>query len=237
MYIVYMNISILIPTYNRRKFLPLLIDNVISQTYNHSLLELVILDDGEELLIEDIEEFKNLILPIKLNYVIEKKRLPIGTKRNKLVKLAKHKIVCFMDDDDIYNDNYIKYSYEELTKNKAGLTGSNQMLFIYPFHNFKKSYINCGDNKRLIHECSMMMTKKYFNSSNKFEKSSQGEGKQLILDNDKRVINLDASKLLVQLCHKENTINKEQFINKNVDIFEFNCQRKINIIKQILNIK
>ncbi len=232
-----MNISILIPTYNRRKFLPLLIDNVISQTYNHSLLELVILDDGEELLIEDIEEFKKLILPIKLNYVIEKKRLSIGTKRNKLIKLAKHKIICFMDDDDIYNDNYIKYSYEELTKNKAGLTGSNQMLFIYPFNNFKKSYINCGNNKTLIHEATIMMTKKYFNSSNKFEKSSQGEGKKLILENDKRVINLDCSKLMIQLCHKENTINKEQFINKNVDIFEFNCKRKINIIKQILNIK
>lgn len=231
------NISILLPTYNRHKFLPLFIDNLISQSYNHNLLELVILDDGTENFIKDIEEFKKLIHPIKLKYILEKKRLPIGTKRNKLIKLSTHNIVCFMDDDDIYTDNYIEYMYNELTNNKMGLVGSNQMMFIYPYNNFNNAYINCGDNKQLIHECCIMMTKKYFRSSNKFSNNSRGEGKQLILNDDKRVKNLPIEKLMVQVCHNNNTINKDQFIDKNPNIFIYDCKRKINIIKKILNIK
>ena len=44
-------ISILVPTFNRRKFLPLLLRNIKIQDYPHDKLEVIIDDDGKDKLI------------------------------------------------------------------------------------------------------------------------------------------------------------------------------------------
>ena len=65
------NISILTPTFNRRKFLPLYLHNLTSQLYPHDKLEVCIDDDGTEPFIKknELEQIKRHIYPIKLNYV------------------------------------------------------------------------------------------------------------------------------------------------------------------------
>ncbi len=62
------NISILVPTYNRSKFLPLLINNLKSQTYPHNKLEVCIDDDGIEPITDNIAGLQLDIYPIKLVY-------------------------------------------------------------------------------------------------------------------------------------------------------------------------
>lgn len=228
-------ISILIPTYNRTKFIQLCIMNILRQDYPKELLEVIILDDGETPFIENEEYMKEVLFPIKLNYIKQKQKMTIGEKRNKLIKLSKNKIVCFMDDDDIYLPTYISYSYQTLKNNKAGLVGSNQMMFIYPHNNFKSTGIDCGEKKFFIHEATMMMTKKWYNSSNKFEKSSKGEGVNLIEANDKKVCITDIRQIMVCICHQNNTIDKTRFLeNDNLKIeLDPNIE---NLIKNILEI-
>jgi glycosyltransferase involved in cell wall biosynthesis len=212
-------ISILIPTYNRSKFIQLCIMNILRQDYPKELLEVIILDDGQTPFIENEEYMKKVLFPIKLNYIKQKQKMTIGEKRNKLIKLSKNKIVCFMDDDDIYLPTYISYSYQKLKNNKAGLVGSNQMMFIYPHNDFKSTGIDCGEKKFFIHEATMMMTKKWYNSSNKFEKSSKGEGVNLIQANDKQVFITDIRQIMVCICHQNNTIDKTRFLeNDNLKI-------------------
>ena len=46
-------ISILIPTANRRNFIPFVLRNLLIQEYPHKLLQVVIHDDGDEPLIEN----------------------------------------------------------------------------------------------------------------------------------------------------------------------------------------
>ena len=64
-------ISILIPTYNRSKFIQLCIMNILRQDYPHELLEVIILDDSDSQtpFIENEEYMKNVLFPIKLNYI------------------------------------------------------------------------------------------------------------------------------------------------------------------------
>ena len=104
------NVSILMPTYNRKHFCNLIIDNIVKQTYPKELLELVILDDGTEKLINDEISFQQLIHPIKLNYIYNKVKLNIGVKRNLLVNQSTYEICINMDDDDIYLKDYILIS-------------------------------------------------------------------------------------------------------------------------------
>jgi len=205
------NISILVPTYNRSKFLPLLIHNLKSQTYPHKKLEVCIYDDGTEPLTDNTAGLQLDIYPIKLVYHRDKVRKSIGEKRNYLVKkLSRNKFLCFMDDDDIYNPVYIEYSYDMLKKNKAGLVGSNSMVFTYPFKDYKLTAIRCK-HKYQIHENTMLFTRKYFNSMGGFEKSSQGEGARFIQNQDKNVFITDIFNVLINVGHGTNTIDKEQF--------------------------
>ncbi len=205
------NISILVPTYNRSKFLPLFIHNLKNQSYPHNKLEVCIDDDGTEPFTDSISGLQLDIYPIKLVYHKEKKRRTIGEKRNFLVKkLARNKILCFMDDDDIYNPDYIKYSYECLRDNKCGLVGSSSMLFTYPEMDYVITGIRCA-HKVQIHEATMLFTKKYFNSMGGFEKSSKGEGASFIKNQDKNVFNTDINDVMVCVAHDGNTIDKKQF--------------------------
>ena len=41
-------VSVCTPTYNRRKFIPYLIKNFLNQTYPKSLIEWIVVDDGED---------------------------------------------------------------------------------------------------------------------------------------------------------------------------------------------
>ena len=80
----YPNISILTPTYNRSKFLPLFISNLKSQTYPHNKLEVVIYDDGTEPFTNSIAGLQTDIYPMKLVY-----------HRNKYLSRATIKLVFY----------------------------------------------------------------------------------------------------------------------------------------------
>ena len=205
------DITILVPTWNRSKFLPLFIMNLKSQTYPHEKLKVIIDDDGADKFINDIEEFRTVIHPIQLTYITGKPKRSIGKKRNDLVKACSTKIFAFMDDDDIYFPEYIQHSYETLKNSKAGCVGSNKMIFCMSDRNYDIHAIDCGDNKKLIHEATMMMTKKYFKGSCKFQNSSQGEGANIFAGNEKNVAFTDINHIMCCLQHNGNTVEKLQF--------------------------
>lgn len=234
----YPNVSILMPSYNRRNFLSLIIYNLKNMDYDKSKLEWCILDDGKEPLFENVEklnEVKKELHPMKINYVYNKVKKHIGVKRNLLVKQAKNKIYIMMDDDDIYFPSYIKHSVETLKGSKIGLVGSNHMLFVYSTHNYNMSKIECSA-KRQIHEATMCFTKKYYNSMPGFAKSSLGEGANMIDFNEKNANYTDIAKCMVCFCHDGNSFNKEQFYKykTNTDIVDKNY---ITLLENISGIK
>ena len=111
-------ISILVPTYNRHKFLPLLLSNLRGQVYPKPLLELVIDDDGDEPLIREEmrDKFAEQIKPITMKYIYNnKRRKTIGEKRNRLVKYATNWSGSFTGTFDDTSTNYAA---------STGLTGS-----------------------------------------------------------------------------------------------------------------
>ena len=211
------NVSILIPCYQRRNFIPLMISNIICQDYPRDKLELVILQDGDEDLFID-DKRKQLFeksIGIKFRYIYEKNiRRTIGEKRNKLVKLASHNICAMMDSDDIYMSSYIRHSVNGLKEYKAGISSSACMTFVYPNNDFRMTAIKCG-YKYQCHEACAVFTKKYWKKMGGFNKTSAGEGVGMFSYNDREIINLDINKLMVCIAHSDNTIDKEQFSNQN----------------------
>jgi glycosyltransferase involved in cell wall biosynthesis len=235
----YPNISILMPTYNRNRFLKLVLINIYNMDYDKNKIEWVIFDDGKEPFFKNKEEenmVRELLQPMKIKYIYDiSQHYKIGDKRNKLVKFASNKICIFMDDDDIYYKTYIKHSVETLKNKKAGLVGSNAMLFTYPHHNYNMCHIQCSA-KRQIHEATMCFTKNYFRQMPGFLSSSLGEGAKMIDHNECQVAYTDITKCMICVPHNDNTFNKEQFYRFKTSI-RFTSITYLDILYEITGFK
>tara|TARA_R110000744_G_scaffold229751_2_gene347796 strand:+ start:53 stop:883 length:831 start_codon:yes stop_codon:yes gene_type:complete len=218
-------VSIIIPCYKRRNFVALMLTNIFHMDYPKGKLEVCILQDGPEDLFSPFElDFFTKKCGCRVNYKYEKDiRRSIGDKRNRLVKMASHKIIACMDSDDIYYPTYLRYSVSALKEHKAGITTSAQMLFMYPEHDYKLTGIRCG-YKHQGHEACAVFTKKHFNSMGGFiskgEHGNQGEGVKMIAHNEKNMVNLDIRLLMICVVHNEdggNTINKERFVDADME--------------------
>tara|TARA_R110000764_G_scaffold234204_1_gene327928 strand:- start:404 stop:1207 length:804 start_codon:yes stop_codon:yes gene_type:complete len=207
-------VSINIPCYERREFIPLIIINLMGQNYPKEKLEVCILQDGpQDLFISSHHNdvFREAIYPMTLKYKYEKNiRRTIGEKRNKLVKMSSHKIIASMDSDDIYLSEYIRHSVNALKQFNSGATSSCAMNFIYPKLDYRMTRIHCALRSQ-CHEACAVFTKKFYNSTGGFQRISQGEGISFFGCHEKKVKNLDINKLMICVCHDENTIDKKQF--------------------------
>ena len=236
-------ISILTPTYDRKKFLPLMICNIENFDYPKELITWEILDSFSfkgkraEKLFKSENEIKALEkqLNIKIKYKYVEKTMSIGQKRNYLSKHSTEKIMINMDSDDIYLPTYLIYSTHLLKTNNANLTGSNSMLF----YDGSKFYAIQCEAKRQIHEATMCYTKKHWKSSNGYSNSSQGEGAGMIDNfNENKIINGEIIHMMICVVHNNNTIDKNKFLTDKM-IFEINKDEipppQIEMVKNLLS--
>ena len=210
------NMSVLIPTYNRRKFLPLMAVNLSLMDYPKDKLEIVIYDDHPDhplfLNNDEVNEFQRQI-NIQVIYIYDKsKKLTIGAKRNKLVKASRYKICINLDDDDLYFPSYFKHSINILRNNKCGLVASPEMMFCFPDDDFKITGISC-ESKIQCHEASFCFTKKYWKNMGGFGNGVKSEGVKMIEGNEKNVAISNIRYIMLCISHGDNTVNKDQFNN------------------------
>jgi len=219
------NVSIIIPCYKRRQFASLMMCNIFHMDYPKSKLEVCILQDGPEDLLSPIElELFKEKCGCGINYKYEKDvRRTIGEKRNRLVKMATHKIIACMDSDDIYMPTYLRYSVSAMKQYKVGITSSASMMFCFPQYDYKLTGIRCG-HKRQAHEACSVFTKKHWRSMGGFVSKgsggNQGEGVKMIDYNEKNMVNLDIRLLMICIVHsvdEGNTIDKERFKDCDMD--------------------
>ena len=211
------NVSILTPTWKRRNFLPLMINNLKYMDYPKEKLEQVIIDDvpdkNDKLFLteEDKKKYEQEI-GIKVNYIYRPQRhLTIGEKRNMLVKRAKYKTLICVDDDDIYVPTYIKYSIGALTSDKRiGIVCSPQMLFTFPKQGYKITGIQCP-SKRQGHEATMCFTRKHFNCMGGFVKRGNGEGSKMIDFLENSCLKTEVEHCMICVAHNSNTVDKDRF--------------------------
>lgn len=236
----YPKVSILTPLYNRNKWLPLMMANVSHFDYDKKKLEWFILDskDGDEDIKlfnneEEINMVRKLIAPIKLKYVYIPRKMTIAQKRTYLTKNMSHPWFANVDSDDLYFDQYLKYSIDLCRNNKVGLSGSPQMIFCWPHRDYEISAIECSA-KRQMHEATMVGTKKYVGSMNYYSRNdTKGEGASLIDGNEKNVVKSDCQNCMMCICHNRNTCNKDTFIGANLQDFKA-TGTKIDILKEIM---
>jgi glycosyltransferase involved in cell wall biosynthesis len=116
-------VSCIMPTKNRRDFIPAAIDCWQKQTYKNR--ELVIVDDGEDC-IEDLVPKLDSIWYIRCE---PPTKFSTGTKRNYCNELARGSIICHFDDDDWSAPDRIENQVETILECGKSITGFGTMIF------------------------------------------------------------------------------------------------------------
>ncbi len=108
-----MNISVIIPTYNRFKFLQRALKSVYSQTHKPS--EVIIIDDGSN---DETPKIQTSVilnsiqnLGIKTKYIFQKNG-GVSSARNLGIKNASSDWIAFLDSDDIWEKSKLQKQVE-----------------------------------------------------------------------------------------------------------------------------
>ncbi|MES1249506.1 MAG: glycosyltransferase family 2 protein, partial [Chitinophaga rupis] len=115
-------VSCLMPTYNRRWFIPRAIAYFLRQDYSNK--ELIIIDDGEDCIRDLVPVDKPGIRYYRLDTKIN-----LGAKLNRACRLAKGGILVNWDDDDWYAPWRLRYQVDSLLRAGAEVCGINQLLY------------------------------------------------------------------------------------------------------------
>ena len=114
-------VSCIMPTYNRRAFLPHAIRYFLRQDYPNK--ELIIIDDGTDCiedLVPDDPSVRYYRLPDKIT---------LGAKLNLACTYASGNIIANWDDDDWYAPHRLNYQVEALQDDGTYICGINKLLY------------------------------------------------------------------------------------------------------------
>ena len=198
-------VSVVTPTYNRRKFIPTLIQLYKNQTFPKEKMEWIIIDDGRDKVADLFQEAAKEIPNLRYYYVDEKMR--IGAKRNLLNKEARGDIIVAMDDDDYYPANRVQSVVDAFKKNpKIDLVGSSEMYLYYL--DTKKVYVMGPYGPNHATNGTMGWRKRYATAHLYNEYVTKAEEESFLDGYKHKMIQLDPKKTIVVMCHTHNTADK-----------------------------
>ena len=192
--------SIIIPTYNRKKFEKLIEYNILCQTYPN-ILEIVIADDGDEDMLE-------LNVPYQINY-IKCARMTIGQKRNLLVSKTKGFYIAHMDTDDVYLPSYIEHSVSILETQKKDAVGTSDMVFIYADG---KTGAMRNPLLSMANEATLVYKKTFWNEK-QFGETQSSEAIPFLQGRHWQTGHSEIKKVMICICHSTNTVDKNVWKN------------------------
>ncbi len=131
-------VSCIMPTRNRRAFVPLAIRSFLQQNYGNA--ELIVVDDGPDPVAD--------LLPSdpRIRYIRQEGMHTIGAKRNIACAEARGAIIVHWDDDDWYPPDRISRQVRALGDRSADLCGSSQIFYYDPAADraWRYAYTNRG---------------------------------------------------------------------------------------------
>ena len=233
-------VTVITPTYNRRKLFALAERNFTTQNYPKERLQWVILDDSDDpdLSIDDLvpdlgtlEDGTPRVVYIKLERGSDP--VSVAYKRNVGVKTAKYDYIVHMDDDDYYPPSSVLVRVKLLVK--YGESQDSDDGDDAGAHKSTKSHVpircvGCSsvgvydlihdassistDGTLALSEASMAYTRSFWETRNFNDFDRKGEYFNFIRDRFDEIMNVPYSFVIYALTHKTNLTDKLRQIKK-----------------------
>ena len=202
-------VSVITPTYNRRRFIPSLIQMYENQDYRKDRMEWVILDDGQDKVRDLFEKAAKRIPNLRYIAIPDGEKLLIGAKRNRLNQEAKGSIIVAMDDDDYYPSCRVSAVVNAFKQNaKYELAGASEIYMYYS--DIQKIYKMGPYNPNHATNGTMAWRKSYATRHTYDETVTHSEERSFLDDYAHPMVQLDPFKVMLVMSHSENTFDKRK---------------------------
>jgi len=208
-------VSVLTPTYNRRRFLPAAIACFKAQTYPKDRIEWIVLDDGTDKVGDLFDPANTGLTNVRYIQVPDGKKLPIGAKRNQLNELATGEIVVCWDDDDYYPPDRIRksvYKLRSVPGRRVPVVGCSRLNMYYsdrdeiwsigPYH---QNHCTNG---------TMAYWRTYFGPNRYDDLAEKAEEKLFLKGFTTPILQLNTEETMLVICHADNTFDKRKLLDQ-----------------------
>jgi glycosyltransferase involved in cell wall biosynthesis len=221
-----MLVSICTPTFNRRPFIPSMIQCFKHQDYKGPM-EWIILDDGTDK-IEDLIIAANIP---EIKYHKIEGRISLGKKRNLMHEFTKGDIIVYMDDDDYYPPERVSHAVEMLQRHPTILCAGASTLYTY-FKEIDK-IVQFGPYGPNHATAGTFAFKKELLSITRYnDEQSIAEEKQFLKNYTIPMVQLDPHKVILVCAHNQNTFDKRTLLeNKNSTKIQYTTLKIKKFIK------
>ena len=146
-------VSIIVPYFNKKKFIKKTIKSILNQTYKN--FEIIIIYDDENK--DDLRYIDSLkVLDKRIKIIINKKNLGAGLSRNQGILRSKGKYIAFIDADDIWKKNKLIEQINFMKLNNFLVTHTSYNIFNLNGKNLgERKARNFLNLKSLIKSCDI----------------------------------------------------------------------------------
>lgn len=193
-------VTCIMPTYNRRAFVPMAITCFQRQDYPNR--ELLVLDDGADPVADLMPD------DARIRYVRLNEKVVLGRKRNIACELARGSVIAHWDDDDWSAPHRLSYQLAMLELHQADLCGANRQLYYDPIRAQAWLYDYPVEHERFWVTGNTLMYRKTLWQHNPFPAISTGEDTRFIWATQAPMLALPDHQFYVGLIHAHNASAK-----------------------------
>jgi glycosyltransferase involved in cell wall biosynthesis len=118
-------VTVLVPTFNRRRYLGRALTSVVHQSYKN--LQIIVINDGGE----DITDIVSSLADPRLIFIDRKENHGKAFSLNEALAKAEGKYVAYLDDDDLYYPNHIQTLVDALENNSSCQVAYSDLYKVY----------------------------------------------------------------------------------------------------------
>ena len=206
-------ISIITPTFQRKKLIEIAFHNLLSTDYPQRLIEWIVVEDNDKsphVMAKPLADFQLKATKLKIKYIPLEGKRSIGEKRNIGIDAASHDIILFMDDDDHYPPTSFRRRVAWLTKGAVNQQSPKiACCTTIALYDLKKgtSAVNVPPLDLPLSQRISEATLTFYRSAWKerpFPEVSMAEGESWIKGREKEVLELPPQQMIVAFTHGQN---------------------------------
>ena len=205
-------VSICTPTFNRRPFIPFMIQCFEHQTYPKDRIEWIIIDDGTDPILDLVTHIK------QVKYTYYKEKMLLGRKRNLMHNKCSGDIIIYMDDDDYYPPERISHAVEKLQENRNAMCAGSSEIYIY-FKHIQKMY-QFGPYGPTHSTAGTFAFKRELLKMTRYEDGAAlAEEKHFLKNYTIPFVQLEPLKTILVFSHAHNTFDKRRLLENAIPQF------------------